>query len=101
MKKVLWGRLVLQVLYLVSIPVYMYATEAFGQILNGMNIELPALAAFMFYPPGLYLYSTVTICAFVLFLWSWKIGRLENKIIRVMYNLPFLLHLVFIFSLLQ
>jgi hypothetical protein len=94
MKKVPWARLIPQVFYLASILVYMFIAERFSQVYESMNMELP----FMFYLPGLYLHPAVVTCAFALFLWNWKNGRLENKLLAVLCNLPILTILAGIFA---
>jgi hypothetical protein len=100
MKKVPWVRLAVQVIALASIVPYMIVIEKFRQVIEGMkNIELPALAAFIFYSPGLYLYPAAVICAFALFLWSWKTDRLKNKFMALLYNWPLLPVLGFVWYL--
>jgi type II secretory pathway component PulF len=99
MKKVPWVRLAVQVIALASIVPYM-SIGKFKQVFDSLNIELPAFSAFILYPPGLYLHPAVVICAFALFLWSWKTDRLENKLLAVLCNLPILTILAVISALL-
>ncbi|MDR1875559.1 MAG: VWA domain-containing protein, partial [Synergistaceae bacterium] len=85
-----WGKLILQALYLASAVFYVFAAGRFRAVFDGMDIELPVLTDFIMSPPGLYLYPALVVGLFVLFLWSWKRGRLENKFILTLCNLPVL-----------
>jgi hypothetical protein len=90
MKKVLWIRLAVQVIYLASIVPYMGIIGPLRKVFDSMNIKLSAFSAFIVDPPGLYLHPAVVTCAFALFLWSWRTGRLENQLLAALCNLPVL-----------
>jgi hypothetical protein len=99
--KIPWGKLALQALYLASAAFYVILAGPVRKVFESMEVGLPVWIDFLSSPPGLYLYPALVAGLFVLFLWSWKRDRLENKFILVLCNLPALAILLMIFGLVR